>query len=286
MPRWTRTPTPSSPSTTNACGWSLTTLPAIGRHDVVTTRGRLDGDAGADHLAGEHRVGDLRQGDHPTGAGREDVGHIRSSMSSARLSASGPTTTCTTLPDATTPWAPAALSAAWSTLDGVLDLGPQPGDAGLDLDDVVGAAEAGEDLLCLAAHRVLLVGWFLPGIGAGDLGQAARGVGVQAEVAGQRLDDELGRDDRAQRGQCLGEGRPAHVHAHRRPRRPRRRRCPTTVAPRAARSRRARSSARAADRPGPRRAPPPCPRSRPRSGRGAGRRTSSRAPAAGRSPPA
>ena len=35
---------------------------------------------------------------------------------------------------------------------GVLHLGPQPGDAGLDLDDVVGAAESRDDLFCLVGH--------------------------------------------------------------------------------------------------------------------------------------
>ena len=43
--------------------------------------------------------------------------HIRSSMSSARLSASGPTTTWTTCPAEMTPCAPAAFSAASSTRD-------------------------------------------------------------------------------------------------------------------------------------------------------------------------
>ena len=38
-------------------------------------------------------------------------------MSLAIVSASGPTTTWTTLPAAITPCAPAALSAAWSTLE-------------------------------------------------------------------------------------------------------------------------------------------------------------------------
>lgn len=83
--------------------------------------------------------------------------HIRSSMSSARLSASGPTTTWTTDPAWMTPWAPAALSAASSTTEGSRTFGAQPGDARLDLDDVVRAAEGDQDLLGLAAHagRVL-----------------------------------------------------------------------------------------------------------------------------------
>ena len=77
-------------------------------------------------------------------------------MSSASVSASGPTTTWTTVPEATTPCAPAVLSAACVDERRVLHLGAQPGDARLQVDDVAGAAEAREDLLGLAAHLLLL----------------------------------------------------------------------------------------------------------------------------------
>jgi hypothetical protein len=73
--------------------------------------------AGADHLAGEDRVGDGVEADRRPGQGRgDDSSHSsRSSMSLAMVSASGPTITCTTLPDFSTPWAPARRSAASST---------------------------------------------------------------------------------------------------------------------------------------------------------------------------
>jgi hypothetical protein len=56
-----------------------------------------------------------------------------------------------------TPWAPACLERGLVDDGRVLDLGAQPGDARLDLDDVVRAAEGDQDLLGLAAHagRVL-----------------------------------------------------------------------------------------------------------------------------------
>ena len=50
------------------------------------------------------------------------------------------------------------------------------------------------------------------GVGGGDLGQAARVVGVEPERAGQAFDDELGRDDRAHRGQRLGQVGAGDVH--------------------------------------------------------------------------
>ena len=56
------------------------------------------------------------------------------------------------VPIFTTPWAPAALSAASSTSETSADLGAQPGDAALDLFDVVDTAEPGDDLLSLAGH--------------------------------------------------------------------------------------------------------------------------------------
>src|SRR4029453_16612637 len=94
---------------------------AVDRRDHGRLAGvGIDRDARPDHLGGEHRVGGLGEGAHAAGAGGEDVDgrHIKSSMSSAMLSASGPTTTWTTLPDATTPCAPAALRAFSSTSEG------------------------------------------------------------------------------------------------------------------------------------------------------------------------
>ena len=73
-------------------------------------------------------------------------------MSSAMLSASGPTTTWTTVPALMTPMGAGGLEPRLVDEGGVLDLGAQAGDARLDLDDVVGAAEGGEDLLGLGAH--------------------------------------------------------------------------------------------------------------------------------------
>ena len=70
-------------------------------------------------------------------------------MSDASVSASGPTMTCTAVPDRTTAIAPAALSAASSTSDGVLDLDPQARDARLEVEDVRVAAERRQDLLAL-----------------------------------------------------------------------------------------------------------------------------------------
>src|SRR5688500_16444403 len=66
----------------------------------------IDRDARADDLLGEDRVGHVGQGDDRAGHRcdrAEGVGHSMSSMSLAMVSASGPTTTCTTLPDTTTP---------------------------------------------------------------------------------------------------------------------------------------------------------------------------------------
>ena len=66
----------------------------------------VDRDAGADDLLGEDRVGHVGEGDDLPGHRCDDVegvGHSMSSMSLASVSASGPTTTCTTLPDTTTP---------------------------------------------------------------------------------------------------------------------------------------------------------------------------------------
>src|SRR5699024_2412785 len=78
---------------------------------------RVDDHTGPDDLPGEDRVDALCHRQDGPGAGGEDRAHIRSSMSSARVSASGPTTTWMTVPWAMTPRAPAALSAAWSTFE-------------------------------------------------------------------------------------------------------------------------------------------------------------------------
>ena len=86
-----------------------------GRHGIRQSTGRLDRDPGADHLGREDRVGHLGERTHQPRDRGEHVGHIRSSMSSAMLSASGPTTTWTTDPAVITPCAPAALSAFSST---------------------------------------------------------------------------------------------------------------------------------------------------------------------------
>src|SRR5690606_21928140 len=84
--------------------------------DLALTVG-LDGDAGADDRSREDGVGDVGHRHDGAGDGCEDPqAHRRSSMSSTMLSASGPTTTCTAVPCWTTPKAPAARSAASSTL--------------------------------------------------------------------------------------------------------------------------------------------------------------------------
>src|SRR5699024_2323010 len=85
------------------------------RDDGGLAVARVDDHTGPDDLPGEDRVDALCHRQDGPGAGGEDRAHIRSSMSSARVSASGPTTTWMTVPWAMTPWAPAALSAAWST---------------------------------------------------------------------------------------------------------------------------------------------------------------------------
>ena len=76
-------------------------------------------------------------------------------MSSASVSASGPTTTCTTFPDFHDAVGAGALERPVVDLGRVFHLGPQSGDAGLDLDDVGGAAESGQDLLGLVGHQLV-----------------------------------------------------------------------------------------------------------------------------------
>ena len=76
----------------------------------------LEGQPRAHEPACEDRVGDvLDADDRPGQRGPDGQDHRRSSMSSARVSALGPTTTWTVPPRRTTPWAPAALRAASST---------------------------------------------------------------------------------------------------------------------------------------------------------------------------
>src|SRR5690606_18875687 len=105
---------------------------------------RVDRGPGADHALREDGVGDLGQAGGRARHGRKHTEHgeylhsgartgaaaraggrvcqssRRSLMSSVSESASGPTTTWTTLPEESTPWAPAAFSAASSTLEGSL----------------------------------------------------------------------------------------------------------------------------------------------------------------------
>jgi hypothetical protein len=118
-------------------------LPATGATTVTTPApsGRLDRGAGPDQLLREHRV---RHAAEPTTGARDrrddESALTEGPVSTASESASGPTTTCTTLPATSTPCAPAFFSAARRRPRGD-DLGAQAGDAALDLGDVACSAE-------------------------------------------------------------------------------------------------------------------------------------------------
>ena len=162
MPRCTSTPTPSGVSTTNACGWTFMRLPATGATTVTTpassagstavpeptsscantgsgapaspTTVPATGATTAMPVTGEvldvvgERVGLGTDDDLHDAAGDDDA--VRAGLLQRRL------------------------------VDGrgVDDLGAQAGDAALDLGDVVGSAEPGDDVGCLG-HG------FLPGDG-------------------------------------------------------------------------------------------------------------------------
>ena len=93
-----------------------------------------------------------RRGGRAAGDGCRDgagPGWRRAALLISFFSASAwvPKIAWTLLPTSMTPAAPSAFSRAWSTLLLVGDLHPQPGDAGVDVDQVVPAAEGGDQLL-------------------------------------------------------------------------------------------------------------------------------------------
>ena len=65
---------------------------------LLRRHGGVDGNAATQHLGREDGVADILQGSQGAREGREELGHIRSSMSSASVSASGPTTTWIIVP--------------------------------------------------------------------------------------------------------------------------------------------------------------------------------------------
>src|SRR3954447_3539430 len=123
-------------------------------------------------------------------------------MSLASVSASGPTMTCTMLPDRSTPCAPAALRASSLTSEPLVTSvrsRVMHGSISTMLSAPPSPARICSALLMLPPA---LVGYV--GIGGGDLRQPARAVGVEAESAGQLLDDQLCGHDRAERRQGFG----------------------------------------------------------------------------------
>ena len=84
-----------------------------------------------------------------TGAGPA----MASRMSFFRSSACVPKMACTLLPTSITPAAPRALSRGLVDLVLVGDLHPQPGDAGVDVDQVLPTAERGDQPLGLGGGR-------------------------------------------------------------------------------------------------------------------------------------
>src|SRR5665647_388107 len=101
----------------------LEQLPADRCDRVDDGAWRVDRRAGPDDRLGEGRIRNVAEAHAAASDGREDHHwwdgvHRRSSMSSARFSASGPTTTWMMVPDWKTPYEPAAVRAFSSTSEG------------------------------------------------------------------------------------------------------------------------------------------------------------------------